>query len=442
MKSPLLLDKDVVQTLIFRSWTTVSGVLMLLTIPFWLTPTEQGYFYLFYSIIALQVFFELGLNQIVMQRLSACFGKLSVSNDGLLSGLPEDLGDFKNILIATKKWYRNIVICFYIISLFVGCYMLLHSADEGASEALTTLAVLLVFVALNIFFSIELTARQSTSQVAEVAKLRTLQSISGYAILLVLVFLFDVGLAAILALSCTSCIFTYVWLKKHQYRYSVEPNSKGQVSWLIEFFPLQWKISVSWISGYLVGQFLILFIFREYGAELAGKYGITMSIFSAILAMGLSICVAKIPEIARLLSIGSNKIAFDLFRALLIRALLLVVLSMTVFILVVTCFYSDLNFLTERMLEPKLMFLFALVTTANTLIMSIAAYLRAHNKEPVLGLSVALALLVLLNIVFSIGQSIEILILGYMFIHVVVGIPWILLLLIRQLNSNGLSFFD
>ena len=442
MKSPLLLDKDIVQTVIFRSWTTVSGVLMILTIPFWLTPTEQGYFYLFYSIIALQVFFELGLNQIVMQRLSACFGKLSLSNDGLLSGLPEDLGNFQNILIATKKWYRNIVICFYIISLFVGFYMLFHSTDEGALEALTTLAVLLVFVALNIFFSIELTARQSTSQVAEVAKLRTLQSVSGYSILLVLVFLFDIGLIAIVSLSCSSCIFTYVWLKKHQYRYSVEPNSKSRVSWIKDFFPLQWKISMSWISGYLVGQFLILFIFREYGAELAGKYGITMSIFSAILAMGLSVCVAKIPEIAKLLSVGSNNIAFDLFRALLIRALLLVVLSMTVFILMVISFYSELNFLTERMLEPKLMFLFALVTIANTLIMSIAAFLRAHNKEPVLKLSVVLALLVSLNIFFSIGQSMDILIWGYMLIHVVVGIPWILLLLTRQLNSSGLSLFD
>lgn len=90
----------------------IAGVILVITIPFWLTPVEQGFFFFFYSIISLQVMCELGLNQIIMQRLSACYSNLSIDEDNLLSGLPEDIGDFHTILTAAKTWYRNIAIFF------------------------------------------------------------------------------------------------------------------------------------------------------------------------------------------------------------------------------------------------------------------------------------------------------------------------------------------
>ena len=436
-KSFLKIDRDIFQTLVYRGWTTVSGVLMLVTIPYWLSPTEQGFFYLFYSIIGLQVFFELGLNQIVMHRLSASFGKLYLADNALLIGSQLDLGEFQNIVKSTKIWYRNIAFWFYMVSLLLGSYFLINSEEQGAHDALPILAILLVFVALNIKFSIELTARQATSRVAEVAKLRTIQSIIGYAILLSLVFGLDAGLMAIWSLSFTSCFCTYVWLRKTKYRYSVEPINLNPVKWKADYFPLQWRLSFSWISGYLVSQFLILYVFEEYGSVKAGEYGITMSVFSSILALGLAICVAKIPEVATLLSLGSNKMAFTLFRKLLIKALVLVITISATFIAVVMYFYSDLTFITERMLGPKLLVLFALVTIANTLIMAIAAYLRAHDREPVLRLSVTLAVLVVLNLALSTGESLEFVMVIHTLIHVFVGIPWILWLLNSQFKSYG-----
>lgn len=415
----------------------IAGVILVITIPFWLTPVEQGFFFFFYSIISLQVMCELGLNQIIMQRLSACYSNLSIDEDNLLSGLPEDIGDFHTILTAAKTWYRNIAIFFYIAGLSVGSYILKSSSDQSATEQIVILALLLTTVAINLYLSIQLTARQATSRVADVARLRTFQSVCGNIIFLVLVFILKIKMEAILAISFTSCVLTYVWLKKNSYHYSVEPIINSEVNWITDFFPLQWRIAVTWISGYVVTQLLVLFIFSEHGPVISGKFGLTISIFTSIIMIGLSIVMAKMPEMARLISLRSYDLAFRLFRGLLISALILAGLSMTTFILIVINVSSDYYFLTDRILDQKLMIIIAISNFGSLLIFAIGAYLRAHDKEPTLNLSVALLILVLLNMILSSGQSIEFFLKGHASINLI-GVPWALWLLIKQAKSYEL----
>jgi hypothetical protein len=82
-------DVHILHTLLFRGWNLMAGALSVLLIPFFLSPTQQGFYYTFASILALQVFFELGLNQVIIQLVSHEAAHLTIHDDGTASGEAE-----------------------------------------------------------------------------------------------------------------------------------------------------------------------------------------------------------------------------------------------------------------------------------------------------------------------------------------------------------------
>ena len=78
--------KDIYATLINQLWRLVSGPIMMLLIPLFLTEIQQGYWYLFTSLSALSIFADLGFSNIILQFSAHEFAFLSFSDDGSLVG--------------------------------------------------------------------------------------------------------------------------------------------------------------------------------------------------------------------------------------------------------------------------------------------------------------------------------------------------------------------
>ncbi len=76
------LDRAVVFTVLARAWTSGSGLITVVLIARFLSPAEQGYYYTYASLIALQMVFELGFSQVVMQLASHERAHLSIGPDG------------------------------------------------------------------------------------------------------------------------------------------------------------------------------------------------------------------------------------------------------------------------------------------------------------------------------------------------------------------------
>ena len=73
-------DRAVLVTLVFRAWQILAGLGSILAVSGTLTLELQGYFYTFYSLIALQVFAEMGLTSVVVQFASHECAHLTVFN--------------------------------------------------------------------------------------------------------------------------------------------------------------------------------------------------------------------------------------------------------------------------------------------------------------------------------------------------------------------------
>ena len=113
-----------INTAINQLYRLVSGPLMLLFIPLYLTQEEQGYWYTFSSVAALAVFADLGFSHIILQFSAYEFAFLKFNNNAIACGDEihlRKLADF--FRFSVKYMFRMIGIVFPII-IFGGFYFI------------------------------------------------------------------------------------------------------------------------------------------------------------------------------------------------------------------------------------------------------------------------------------------------------------------------------
>jgi hypothetical protein len=70
LNSRLGIDKAIGFTILARGWGSLAGLITVALIARFLSPAEQGYYYTFGSLLALQIVFELGFSFVILQMAS------------------------------------------------------------------------------------------------------------------------------------------------------------------------------------------------------------------------------------------------------------------------------------------------------------------------------------------------------------------------------------
>lgn len=86
MRQPTTYHKDLFSTFLNQIWRIFSGPLILLSIPFFLTPEVQGFWYTFISLAALSVLADLGFSNIILQFSAHEFAFLRFKANMTLEG--------------------------------------------------------------------------------------------------------------------------------------------------------------------------------------------------------------------------------------------------------------------------------------------------------------------------------------------------------------------
>ena len=98
------LTSDVIYTVLLRGWQFLAGGLTLIFIIHALSPEEQGLYYIFYSILAIQIFFDLGLTTVLVQFASYEKSKMKwIKNK--LSGDSVAKSRLSSLFRFSIKWY-------------------------------------------------------------------------------------------------------------------------------------------------------------------------------------------------------------------------------------------------------------------------------------------------------------------------------------------------
>ena len=99
------IDRPVMFGLLNRVWSLIAGPISLVLIGFYFSPQLQGYYYAFASLLALQVFVELGIGTVIQQFASHEWAKLKRSDTGQVVGCAVALDRLSSINFVGIKWF-------------------------------------------------------------------------------------------------------------------------------------------------------------------------------------------------------------------------------------------------------------------------------------------------------------------------------------------------
>jgi len=420
------LDFHILATLLFRGWSILAGGLTALLIPLFLGPLQQGYYYTFGAVVATQVFFELGLNHVLTQLTSHAAAHLT-------SGTYVDARwqcAIVSLLNASKRWNGLLAIAFFATLLAGGSYFFASQGTLATPDWLLPWIALSVAASLNLAMSAHLAICEGLGEIGRVARLRLLQSAIGYTLLWALL-LTGQGLWSAPAVPLVSAALTFWWLR-HQPRLKElraaavahAADDGKHYRWRTDVFPLQWRIAVSWASGYFIFNFLTPVVFAHQGPVGAGQLGLAMTIFSAISSVGFSWISAKIPAFAGHIARAERTELNALFDGLLIRSVLATAVLVVAFMLFAHIAGLIGSRMVARLPPTSALLCLATATIVNTLIFGMAAYLRAHNEEPLMVQSMVTAILIGGGITLAAAHGLTATVATYAGIMLLVSLPW------------------
>lgn len=428
------LDFHVLVTLLFRCWAVIAGGATVFLLPLWLSPTEQGYYFTFASVLALQIFFELGLNQIVMQLVSHEVAHLTETPDGRLTGKESHLGRLSSLARLIRRWYGVSAMLFLIIGGFAGAVFFSQKGTEPMPVWLGAWVVLVGATAVNLWLSPGLALMEGCGKVGHVARLRLVQSVLGY-VFLWAALLSGSGLWAATVVPVVSAVSTGYWLNAHgnmlHWLSGRAVDLKNQLRWRTDLLPLQWRIALSWASGYLIFNLFTPMVFSHHGAVEAGRLGMALTVFSAILNIGMSWVNAKAPNFTMHIARGERRELNILFKAFFLRSTIVISIISSAFVL--AAWYLDrLGLpLMVRIASPRVLTVLAVVTVSNSMVFAMAIYMRAHREEPLLIQSIIGGLLVTCAVYIGSIYSTLIMMILYMLVSIFILLPWTIVLFLK-----------
>lgn len=419
------MDRAVIWGGMTRIFLFIATPLIILSIASHFTPKLQGYYYTFSSLLALQVFAELGLGQVVLMFTSHEWSKLRFDDSGFVVGDPDALSRLASLGRLVIKWFALAGPIVSTVLVLVGYSFFSQKADSEITWLLPW-TVLCILTGLNFLLLPIWSLLNGCHQVAHVSYYKLWDSIF-FNVVLLLSIVNGMALWSPVLATTTRLIWGGIFLST---RYSnflkmfFLPNliSTGStISWRDEIWPLQWRSAVCWINGYFAVFIFTPVMFHYHGPILAGQTGMTLLLNEAVLSIPAIWVTAKAPRFGSLIALKDYHELDKLFwRITKIIAVVSLASAVTIWVFVYLLNSLDTQF-ALRFLSPIPTGIFFLGQVLNVLTMPMSLYIRAHKMEPFMALStlhggLSVVLVLILGKYFAAtGMAV-----GYLFINIII----------------------
>lgn len=429
ISSKLGIDGAIAYTVLGRIVQAGGGVVAIVFIAKCLSIVEQGYYFTFGSILAIQIFFELGLSNIITQFVAHEIAHLRWNGKTELSGSPESLSRLSSLLRFCVKWFSVIAILLIFILMVAG-YLFFNKYGQANNDVNWEIPwfILSITTGLSLMVSPILAFFDGLGMVKQVAKIRLIQQVCQ----LLLLFSFLISGFKLLSSPLASA-FTFaivpVWIffsyHKKLLMFIWKELGDWRVNYRLEIFPFQWRIALSWISGYFIFQLFNPVLFATSGPKVAGQMGMTLAALNGVLSISLSWINTKVPLFSGLIAKKDYEQLDGVFYKTLRQASFICGICLILFVSIVYGL-KKLNIgIGDRFLPMFPLILLCVCTFTNQLISALATYLRCHKQEPFLIQSLVLGVLTALS-TFTLGNLFGVngIVIGYATLVVVVSLTW------------------
>lgn len=390
------LDRAIGFTVLARTWSVLSGALTVLFIARFLSPPEQGYYYTFAGLVAIQVVFELGFSFVVLQLAAHEGAELQFHGTGEITGSEVAHSRLASVLQKSVRWYSAAAVLLAVVLVTVG-FRFLSTHAQGSGPVAWKLPWICASLATVFTFQMDpvFSFLEGCGFVAKVARMRLTQAIVGTSLAWA-AFSLHHGLFAPAAMISGQAVAGFAFLiSKHRLLLPLLRRNPGMhiVGWRTEIWPFQWRMAVSFSCSYLIFPLMTPVLFAFRGAVEAGRMGMSLTIAGAIGTVAYAWVNTKASPFGAMIA-RRDFAALDraFYRAVFQSACLLLGLEAVVLGAVIAIGkYSPK--LASRMLPAPVFALLLVAIFLNHFLNSEALYLRAHKREPLLFLSLTIAVL-------------------------------------------------
>lgn len=376
--------KDIAATFFNQAWRLISGPLMLLLIPLYLTEEQQGYWYLFGSVAALSTFADLGFSNIILQFSAHEYASLEIGNEGLLEGNIENIKKMGSFLRFVIRWLSTICAIVYPIIFIVGIYFLVR--DKVLSIYLIPWVIYSIGSLLNFFNNSVLSFIEGMDQISKIQKSRLIVAVIN-CVVIISSLLFHLNIYALSFGMILSASFMFITIFKtfgKVLKQLWKTSRNFSYPWKKEILPLFKKYVLSFASGYFLFQIYTPLMHYFHGPVYSGKIGISMSLVTAMFSFSTIFIYTITPKINMLIE---KKEWHELDRLFNKR----LVLSGIAYLFIACCFFVFIklfsgipliNKIVSRFLTWQGLVILISAYFIQVFINSWAVYLRGHKIEP------------------------------------------------------------
>lgn len=391
------INRAIAFTVMGRSWTILSGALTVLLIARFLAPAEQGYYYTFFSLVALQVVFELGFSFVILQMAAHESANLRISANGEVTGDEAAHARLASVLQKAVRWYSAAAILMASALLAAG-FRFFASHAQATATVPWRLPWTCVVIAMIFTFQMDpvFSFLEGCGLVAQVARMRLGQAVVGttlgWTALATHHGLF--GPASIIAGQAAAGLVFLVSKRDMLLPLLRYRSGAFAVSWRTEIFPFQWRIAVSFFCSYFIYPLFSPVIFAYRGATEAGRMGMSLTIATSITTLAFAWINTKASPFGNMIARHDFADLDRVFFKALLQSGALLLSADAGFLCALFAMMRYLPRVASRMLPIPLFALLMLAIFLNHIVNCEAVYLRAHKREPFLVLAVLAAVVI------------------------------------------------
>lgn len=389
------LRRSTLLVMVSRLFTLSAGLVVSLVAARSLTAVEQGFFFTFISLAAAQTLFELGISSLILHHLAHAYAhiregctEVSVKNGKMEAQLTR---------AYSIRYFQRAALLFLLVAGCAGGAFFSISNNSAASEvawqfpwALMCAAAALGLWNINAYSYLEAFGQLDLSyrtRITATGVLLVLFPISAW---------FSWGLLSYPAALLVANGYAFVRLRTASQtlnaRYGLET---GKVQMPLSMGMQQRKMAVSAVAGYITANSFTPYAFHFFGAEQAGQFGLTMSLFSAIAVLAMARTTAEAPSYGTLIALGHfSQLKVRFYKTLGFSVALAALLCVLAIFARMLLGYAVPPFLA-RLMDSDGFLVIGLMVIANVALSVTGTALRAFRVEDLMWPSIAAGIVVI-----------------------------------------------
>ncbi len=267
-------------------------------------PRIQGYYYTFGSLLALQIFIELGLSNVITTFAAHEWAALAKNAEG---GVVGDQVALNRLALLTRyafRWYLAGAAILLIVLLAAGTWFFGTKNASAEVDWLAPWILMCCIAAASFALTPAWALLVGCGEISSVNSYRLVETLVRSIVIWLAIALgaalwsavFSVGIAQLIA----TCFLLVRYRKFFADLFRV-PDS-GDWSWRKEVAPLQMRVGVAWLSGYFAFSLFTPVTFYFLGATAAGQMGMTWAFIVGLSGLASTWVQVRSPRFASLVA--------------------------------------------------------------------------------------------------------------------------------------------